>query len=216
MLWKVLPLTLALCSSRVYGGPAESGLLDTRQQAPPSGCCATAAMMRFECSQLVIERLDPLVQPGVSPSAHMHQIAGGNSFQAKMTPVAYDPSVQSNCTSCTYSEDFSNYWTANLFFRARNGTFKRVPQLTNLGLRGKNGGLTVYYIPPYDGVTNVTAFKPVSNSVQVQSNFDQRSGLPNDCWRSYVTLRSSNAKAALPPLLQQYCRRPIRRRSMHW
>lgn len=26
-------------------------------------------------------------------------------------------------------EDFSNYWTANLYFKARNGTYKRVPQL---------------------------------------------------------------------------------------
>jgi Domain of unknown function (DUF1996) len=181
MQWKVLSLALALCSTRVHGVPAESGLLAARQQAPPSGCCATAAMMRFECSQLVIERLDPLVQPGVSPSAHMHQIAGGNSFQANMTPVAYNPSVQSNCTSCTYSEDFSNYWTANLFFRARNGTFKRVPQLTNLGLRGKNGGLTVYYIPPYDRVTNVTTFKPIGKLVQVETNTNLRSGLSNNC-----------------------------------
>ena len=167
MQWKVLSLALALCSSIVYGVPAEPGLLATRQQAPPpSGCCATAAMLRFECSQLVIERLDPLVQPGQSPSTHLHQIAGGNSFQANMTPVAFDPSAESTCTSCTYSEDFSNYWTANLYFKARNGTFKRVPQMTNLGLRGKNGGLTVYYIPPYDGVTNVTAFKPVSTVIR--------------------------------------------------
>jgi Domain of unknown function (DUF1996) len=163
MQWKVFSLALALSVTKVCGVPEESGLLAARQQAPPpSGCCATAAMLRFECSQLVIERLDPLVQPGQSPSTHLHQIAGGNSFQANMTPVAFDPSAESTCTSCTYSEDFSNYWTANLYFKARNGTFKRVPQMTNLGLRGKNGGLTVYYIPPYDGVTNVTAFKPVS------------------------------------------------------
>ncbi len=122
---------------------------------------AQAAMMRFECSQLVIERVDPLVQPGQSPSSHLHQIAGGNSFKSAMEPVSYDPPKQSTCTSCTFSEDFSNYWTASLFFKARNGTFKRVPQMTNLGLRGKNGGLTVYYIPPYDGKTKVTAFKPV-------------------------------------------------------
>lgn len=117
-------------------------------------------MMRFSCSQLVFESLDPLVQPGFLRSAHMHQIVGGNSFNATMTPVEYDPSAKSSCTSCTFAEDFSNYWTASLFFRARNGTFKRVPQMVNLGLEG-NGGVTVYYIPPYDGKTKVTAFKPV-------------------------------------------------------
>ncbi|OCL03098.1 hypothetical protein AOQ84DRAFT_400855 [Glonium stellatum] len=116
--------------------------------------------MRFECSQLVIERLDPLVQPGLLPSAHVHQVAGGNSFNASMTPGTYDPSKLSTCTSCTYADDFSNYWTASLYFKARNGSFKRVPQLTNLGLKGKNGGLTVYYNSPYDGKTKVTAFTP--------------------------------------------------------
>ena len=38
-----------------------------------------------------------------------------------------DISSIATCTSCTFSEDFSNYWTAVLYFRARNGTFKRVP-----------------------------------------------------------------------------------------
>ncbi|KAF2189233.1 hypothetical protein K469DRAFT_626136 [Zopfia rhizophila CBS 207.26] len=117
-------------------------------------------MMRFSCSKLVIERTDPLVQPGINPSSHVHQIAGGNSFNVTMKPIDYDPSKVSTCTSCTFAEDFSNYWTTNLYFRARNGTFKRVKQMVNLGLPTKNEGLTVYYIPPYDGKTKVTAFKP--------------------------------------------------------
>jgi len=39
-------------------------------------------MFRFACSQLVIERLDPIVTPGSTPSPHVHQIVGGNSFNA--------------------------------------------------------------------------------------------------------------------------------------
>ncbi|KAI1182958.1 hypothetical protein F5B17DRAFT_160363 [Nemania serpens] len=116
-------------------------------------------LMRFGCSQLVIDQIDPLVQPGSVPSAHMHQIVGGNSFNASMTPASYDPSKVSTCTSCTYSEDFSNYWTANLYFKARNGTYKRVPQVTNLGL-GVQAGVTVYYIRGYQSSAKVTAFKP--------------------------------------------------------
>jgi hypothetical protein len=54
----------------------------------------------------------------------------------------------------------SNYWTAALYFRAQNGTFKRVQQYANIGLI-QRGGMTVYYIPPYDGISTVTAFKPV-------------------------------------------------------
>jgi len=37
-------------------------------------------LLRFACSQLVIERTDPLVNPGMNPSTHVHQIVGGNSF----------------------------------------------------------------------------------------------------------------------------------------
>jgi len=152
MQWTSFLLTIALSAQDVLSAPAD--VPEKRQ--------SSAALMRFECSQLVIERLDPLVQPGLTPSSHVHQVAGGNSFNASMDPTSYDPSALSTCTSCTYADDFSNYWTASLYFRARNGTFKRVPQLTNLGLKGKNGGLTVYYNSPYDGKTKVTAFKPVS------------------------------------------------------
>ncbi|RYN32842.1 hypothetical protein AA0113_g2373 [Alternaria arborescens] len=116
-------------------------------------------MMRFACSQLTVERLDPLVNPGVVGSPHTHQIVGGNSFQPEMKPGEYDMVEKSTCTTCTFSEDFSNYWTAALYFRAQNGTYKRVQQFPNGGLN-QRGGMTVYYIPPYDGVSNVTAFKP--------------------------------------------------------
>ena len=35
------------------------------------------AIVRFHCSQLTVERLDPLVNPGMIPSAHVHRIVGG-------------------------------------------------------------------------------------------------------------------------------------------
>ncbi|KAF1835703.1 hypothetical protein BDW02DRAFT_587926 [Decorospora gaudefroyi] len=114
-------------------------------------------MLRFQCSQLVFDRIDPLVQPGVAPAAHMHQIVGGNSFNVSMPSATLDPATASTCTTCDFVDDLSNYWTANLYFRARNNTFQRVPQMVNLGLRGREG-VTVYYIPPYDGVGRVTAF----------------------------------------------------------
>ncbi len=122
---------------------------------------AAQELMRFGCSQLTIDRIDPLVNPDQTPSQHMHQVIGGNSFNASMNPSNHDPPTVSSCTSCTYSEDFSNYWTANVYFRARNGSFKRVPQVANLGL-GVKGGMTVYYIRGYQASAKVTTFKPVS------------------------------------------------------
>jgi hypothetical protein len=65
-----------------------------------------AHMMRFACSQLTVERLDPLVNPGLVGTPHTHQIVGGNSFRPEMMPVEYDMVNRSTCTSCTFSEDF--------------------------------------------------------------------------------------------------------------
>ncbi|KAH6697381.1 hypothetical protein F5X68DRAFT_238804 [Plectosphaerella plurivora] len=119
---------------------------------------AAQEMLRFSCSRLLIDRLDPLVQPGMSPSGHVHQIAGGNAFRPSM-PQSLDLPSTSTCTTCTFSENFSNYWTANMYFRARNDTLIRVPQFANQFLEGADGGMTIYYIPPYDR-SRVTAFAP--------------------------------------------------------
>jgi hypothetical protein len=83
-------------------------------------------MLRFGCSNIVIDRIDPLVNPGQAPTGHVHQIVGGDNFNVTMT--TNDVSTGAKCTSCQASEDFSNYWTANLYFKHKNGSFKRVPQ----------------------------------------------------------------------------------------
>lgn len=157
-------------------------------------CAMTQQMMRFSCSQLTIERLDPLVNPGIVMSPHVHQVVGGNSFQASMQPGAHDLVANSTCTSCTFSEDFSNYWTAVMYFRARNGTYKRVPQFANVGLRAV-GGITVYYIPPYDGKTNVTAFKEGFRMLVGDAALETSQGMQRQlCHRCYET--PSNAGVA--------------------
>jgi hypothetical protein len=75
-----------------------------------------------------------------------------------------DISKLAGCTSCTFDQDLSNYWTANVYFRARNGSFKRVPQMVNDVIGNANGGITVYYTAP--GPNTVTAFKPVCQPCQ--------------------------------------------------
>lgn len=94
--------------------------------------------------------------------------------------------VVENDTDCR--PQLSNYWTANLYFKARNGTYKRVPQIPNryvpLFVHGTKitnscsdlfndkytgktkGGFVVYYVSPGKG--KVTAFKPVSRSEKRQ------------------------------------------------
>ncbi|KAF2733835.1 hypothetical protein EJ04DRAFT_604147 [Polyplosphaeria fusca] len=116
-----------------------------------------ASVLRFGCSAITVERLDPLVNPGLTPSPHIHQVVGGNAFAASIATT--DVSAIANCTTCTFSEDLSNYWTANMYFKHRNGSYKRVPQIPNRGNTGEVGGMTVYYTSAYDGA-KVTAFKP--------------------------------------------------------
>ncbi|KAJ2979471.1 hypothetical protein NUW58_g7189 [Xylaria curta] len=124
------------------------------------------AGLRFACSSISFQRLDPVVEPGQIPSAHVHQIVGGNAFNATMQG---DIGEKGTCTTCAYTEDFSNYWTAAMvslltsilfpgiasklpkqmylplgahpgYFRHENGSYKRVPQYPNaqLGYEGQD------------------------------------------------------------------------------
>ncbi|EDU50191.1 conserved hypothetical protein [Pyrenophora tritici-repentis Pt-1C-BFP] len=113
------------------------------------------AALRFGCSTLSIQRLDPLVEPGKLPSAHVHQIVGGNAFNATMDT---DPSKLASCTTCTFSEDFSNYWTAAMYFKHTNGSYKRVSIMENAALpNGINGGMTGF---------RMTVGSPTTNTVE--------------------------------------------------
>jgi hypothetical protein len=105
------------------------------------------AGLRFPCSTLTFQRLDPVVEPGSSPSSHVHHIVGGNAFNASMTG---DVASRASCTTCQMADDFSNYWTATLYFKhPTNGSYHRVPVIPVQpllgGSDGAQGGLTVYY-----------------------------------------------------------------------
>ncbi|KAF2264360.1 hypothetical protein CC78DRAFT_553528 [Lojkania enalia] len=144
-------------------------------------------MLRFACSQLVVERTDPLVNPGMKFTPHLHQIVGGNSFNVTMDPKN-DPAKLSTCTSCSFVQDKSNYWTAVMFFHHRNGSYIRVPQVGNGGPQGRlinKGGLDIYYIP--SGRT--TAFKQgfrmlTGNAGNTDPSKVQRANICHRCWNS--------------------------------
>lgn len=142
-------------------------------------------MLRFGCTNIVIDRLDPLVNPGVRGSPHLHQIVGGDGFNTTMTTS--DVSKTAQCTSCVFTEDLSNYWTANLYFKARNGTYKRVPQeghafqFNDRFSTQTKGGILVYYSADQPG--KITAFKP---------GFRMLVGDPNERSRSDTKLKRQN------------------------
>src|SRR6187551_2793798 len=84
-----------------------------------------------------------------------------------------DVGERATCTTCQMSEDFSNYWVANLYFRdPNNGSYHRVmpkPVQPLLGgSDGAQGGLTVYYTQfdlSKDNLARqpIKAFPPVSS-----------------------------------------------------
>jgi hypothetical protein len=123
MIWTSLVAFVAFATAApTVEQPAWINKLQSRQ-------AGGSTMLRFGCSQVVIDRIDPLVNPDTLPSPHMHQVVGGNAFN--VTIPSTDVSSLASCTTCNFADDFSNYWTANMYFKARNGTFKRVPQVPN-------------------------------------------------------------------------------------
>ncbi|KAI1139361.1 hypothetical protein F5Y05DRAFT_403876 [Hypoxylon sp. FL0543] len=166
------------------------------------------AGLRFPCSTLTVQRLDPVVQPGMNPSAHVHHIVGGNAFNATMTG---DVGARATCTTCQFSEDLSNYWTANLYFKhPTNGSYHRVPAIPVQpllgGSQGAQAGLTVYYTQfdlTRDNLAQqkITAFKP---------GFRMTVGDPTATSRehiglSYQCMTGGNRGALQPNFPEQPC-----------
>ncbi|KAF2837285.1 hypothetical protein M501DRAFT_1006782 [Patellaria atrata CBS 101060] len=153
------------------------------------------ALLRFGCSQLVVQRTDPLVNPGMAPSPHVHQIIGGNSFNITMDPKK-DMPASSTCTTCQFAENFSNYWTAILYFKARNGTYKRVPQIPNSGFEAAKGGMTVYYIEDSrQQAVKTTAFKPGFRMIIGNPTFTTRAEAQRYRQLTYTCLKNINTRS---------------------
>ncbi|OTB03799.1 hypothetical protein M426DRAFT_262909 [Hypoxylon sp. CI-4A] len=158
-----------------------------------------SALLRFGCSGLTVQRLDPLVNPGQNPSAHLHQIIGGNSFNASMPPETHDLASLSTCTSCQFTQDFSNYWTAVIFYRAKNGTYKRVPQMAQAGMEGTQGGMVVYYMTDalFDTAqkSTVTAFKPGFRMLVGDAGFRDREQARKFRQLTYICMENQGTRA---------------------
>lgn len=73
-----------------------------------------------------------------------------------------DVGERGTCTTCEMAEDFSNYWTAVLYFKhPENGSYHRVPVINNAALAaGTTGGMTIYYTQ-HDFSTDALAQQPI-------------------------------------------------------
>ncbi|WPH02358.1 WSC-domain-containing protein [Acrodontium crateriforme] len=111
------------------------------------------AFWRMPCpSRLVMERIDPIVSPG-QVASHVHTVSGASGFGFE---TSYEQLRESACTSCPVKQDLSVYWTPNLYYMAKNGSYINVPQAGDG--EGSKGGMTVYYEQRGEG--EIEAFPP--------------------------------------------------------
>lgn len=84
-------------------------------------------------NRLVVERVDPIMSLN-QVAGHVHTINGGSNFSPTATHTDLRNSV---CSSCMVKEDMSVYWTPNLYFAHKDGSFQSVTQ---------TGGSLIYYL----------------------------------------------------------------------
>ncbi|KAI1324108.1 hypothetical protein F5Y16DRAFT_412221 [Xylariaceae sp. FL0255] len=119
------------------------------------------AGLRFGCSTLSIQRLDPVVQPGVIPSSHVHHIVGGNAFNAT---ILGDLGARGTCTTCQMSEQLVD--CRYVLQAPDERILPSVSIRNNAALAADTvGGITISYTPytlTEDNLQNqyITAFQP--------------------------------------------------------
>ncbi|KAK4966056.1 hypothetical protein LTR66_012068, partial [Elasticomyces elasticus] len=104
------------------------------------------AFWRMSCGVVQAGRIDPLISPG-RIAGHAHKISGASDISTSST---YAQLVNSSCTTCEIGDDKSAYWTPQLYYHHKNGSFEAVP----------NGGHTIYYLGRGDDKSNTKPFPP--------------------------------------------------------
>ncbi|EMC98661.1 hypothetical protein BAUCODRAFT_377209 [Baudoinia panamericana UAMH 10762] len=101
----------------------------------------SSAFWRMPCpGRLVLERIDPVISPGVV-SGHVHTVSGGIGLGFT---TSYEQQRASVCSSCPVKQDLSAYWTPKLYYMGEDGSyFEDVPQAGEGN--GVTGGMTIYY-----------------------------------------------------------------------
>ncbi|CAL1698952.1 unnamed protein product [Somion occarium] len=119
--------------------------------------------------ELVVTRLDPVVNPGTVGS-HVHSITGGSGFGETYD---YDSLVQSQCTKIVVPQDKSNYWTPKLYhFNKQNASLTAMPNSFNIYylVRGDQTGDKIKAFPK--GLKMV-AGDPTRKTYDASSHADQ-------------------------------------------
>ena len=121
------------------------------------------AYWRMVCGTIQTGRIDPVISPG-QISGHCHTLAGaiskilqrwfGTSTSLQGTDLNKDSNYttlqNSYCTSCGIQADKSGYWSPQLYYRHRNGSYEYV----------NHDGTVVYYLGRGVNDSNIQPFPP--------------------------------------------------------
>lgn len=78
----------------------------------------TAFSFKTHCSYLFSKQMDPMTQPGVVPSAHMHDFFGSTQVNSTSTGPQLKSASVPNHTSCALGTDTASYWSPSLYENA--------------------------------------------------------------------------------------------------
>lgn len=85
-----------------------------------------------------------------------------------------------------------------LYFKAKNGTFKRVPQRAQQGIESTQGGMMVYYMSDalFDQAqkSKVTAFKPGFRMLVGNVNYNNREEARNFRQLTYICMQNEGTR----------------------
>lgn len=93
-----------------------------------------------------------IAEPGKVPSTNQGLFTGGNGL-SPTTDITSTPADRSTCTTCQFTDDFSNYWFPTLYFHGRNGSYHRVKNRlvpNRPDQAGAESALSIYYFNTRD------------------------------------------------------------------
>lgn len=79
----------------------------------------------LNCGPLVQARLDPIDQPGVWPSGHVHAAVGSTAFAMDMSGT--NGALNGKATTCDKFTDHSSYWAPQLYHMRQDGRLDLLP-----------------------------------------------------------------------------------------
>ncbi|KAK3673012.1 hypothetical protein LTR78_007123 [Recurvomyces mirabilis] len=146
-----------------------------------------SSVWTLNCAPLLQARLDPIKQPGVWPSSHVHAVVGSTAFAQHMIGVS-----SGKATTCDKATDHSNYWSPTLYHMRSDGQYDLLPFT----------GMVAYYQnytcshssmnPGYCPSTprDAQAFPPGLRMLAGDS--DRRTLNKTDQWQQAILLESGN------------------------